>query len=301
MTTTQKLIKTMALSLVRNRLIGLRPHLMRGELASDGRKRNRIAKGLYEEGYIESPDVNEFGSYDLTSKALDDVTPSEPDLIAILKAHEYQYNSIRNGTSGGDAFQHGVSFDNLSLPELAYVIANPGEFGLCNFEFNRMVEFEPGNPEKDVNTFSGSNCVFSEKYDEFVEALRFEGRVIRAFNSNINWGLKTLCNVSEEVAETAFFSPGNARFPRSGERELEFDESADRLRVKSANALELIAKATSQYDAIAKVEKAVALYGGWDKFNNDLKESVAQALRDEDKMSESDKMVEEALREDGIL
>jgi hypothetical protein len=215
----------------------------------------------------------------------------KPDLIGRLKDDSYHLSDIRqHGRTSNSYQEHGVCFSRLPLEQQVYVVKNPDEFGFLYHGYGRVNEFEFGNVkelEEELGRFpSGTLCVFSEEFDEFVENNKFEGRVLRSFNANINWGLKTLCNVSKEVAEKAFSSTGYKRFPSSGEKELKQVDSSARLNSKSAQALALIAEATSQFDAINQVEKAVALYGGWDKFNSDLKEKITQALKDEDKDEE---------------
>lgn len=290
----QKLFIRLVEALVASKISGRPAAIADYQISEDGRKRKRIVRELVEEGSIKVQWDRGGGAteYFLVNDVVleqyeQDHHLQKPDLIGRLKDDSYHLGDIRkHGRTSNSYQEHGVCFSSLPLEQQVYVVKNPDEFGFLYHRFGKAEEFEFGKVEEledKLGRFpAGTLCIFTDEFVEFVEDSKFEGRVLRSFNANINWGLNTLCNVSEEVAEEAFSSVGYKRFPSSGEKELRQVDSSARLNSKSAQALSLIAEATAQFDAINRVEKAVAMYGGWDKFNSDLKEKITQALKDED-------------------
>ena len=280
-----KTLRRLVEILARTKVTGINPIVSDYDLSNDGRRRKRILKELIEEGLIEAqPDSSLFF---VTDKAFEEYAVDnfiqKPDLIGLLKDSSYHLSDIANGHGHNDCHAHGIAFGGLPLEQKVYVAQHLGEFKFRHFGFGKVTEFVPG----ELDYTYGRNdvlCVSTEEYDEFVEVTRFDGRTVRAFNANVAWGLNALCNVSDEDAELAFKSSGKVRIPRSFKNDspLQPTDCSARVKAGAEDALDEIASATRRHDAINRVERAVASYGGWEKFEKDLKAKVVEGLKAED-------------------
>ena len=285
MTATQetKLLRRLVEILVRTKVTGANPIVSDYDLSNDGRRRKRILKELVEEGHVEKQP--EGSLYFVTDKVLEDYAidnfVQKPDLIGRLKDDSYHLGDIANGHGHSSHQAHGVAFGALPVEQKVYIAQHMDEFKFRHFSYGKVRDFTPGEDYGRNDTL----CVATEEYDEFVEATRFEGRVVRSFNANVTWGLNALCNVAEEDAELAFKSSGRVRLPSRKSIDnapLRATNCSFRVKEAAEESLNEIAYATRRHDAVNRIERAVASYGGWEKFESDLKAKIVEGLKAED-------------------
>ena len=97
--------------------------------------------------------------------------------------------------------------------------------------------------------------------------------------------IETGAPLSAEDAELALKgSDGETtRFPSSSNDVIEQMDPAAKVKKATEKMLANIAYATRRYDALNRVEKAVAAYGGWGKFESDLTKDIIESLKEEAK------------------
>ena len=299
----QKLFKKLVEILIKSKISGRRPAIGDYQISTDGRRRKRIIRELVEEGLItvqwEKP--GEATEYYLVNDLVFDQFEvdcylQKPDLIGFLKDDSYHLKDIRNHGRTSNSYQeHGVCLSDLPLEQQVYVVKNPDEFGFLYYGYGKIDEFEFGKVEEledKLGRFpAGTLCVFTKEFDLFVEVNKFEGKVIRSMNSNVAWGLEHLVGVSEEDADLGYSGKDHDRYPRSlsthSDEPIEIGDWGGRLEESARTMLDRIAYATRRHAAIVEIEKAVAAYGGWGKFQHDLQANIEKALRAEDAAKKS--------------
>jgi hypothetical protein len=269
--------------LFNSRVYGSSPEVSGDNLESDGRKRPKLIRQLQEQGLI--GEKGRWG-YKVTDEILGFFDAEIPDLVAKVKEDEYTMARFERGDFHNEVLTHGFPVNKLTRNEKACILWHYNEYGVGHYGYGKFEEFEFGtNPEGDK--WQRTLLVFTPAYDEFIEELQFKARAQRTVYNNVGWGLKTLCGCTE--ADVEFVGSCEERQGRIGfggprtkplfvkgeDWEKEMGSSVDATRKQ-------LAELTRQMDALHNIEKRVALYGGWEKFRNDLEALVIKELRKED-------------------
>lgn len=128
------------------------------ELNGDGRTAKKYARILCEQGYIKPRSDKSYDrspSYTVVNPGpwSNDINVEDPDLIGVVKNHEYRYNSLRRG--GSDADFYGISLaseygsSDLTADQLAYILFNPEKFKFVHYRYGKAESHEWGTCDDD--------------------------------------------------------------------------------------------------------------------------------------------------------
>lgn len=187
-----------------SRLFGLdEPALNQFEVETDGRKRKRVVRELYNLKIIKS--TSPVGAYSknylINEEEILSAFPGRPpDLVDYF--HADMSADIRPQHE-----EHGIPFNELTAGEKLWVATHPADYSFCLWnQWDGARDFELGSwPDRFRNTV----LVSTDEYKEYVNGILRKEKLERLKELNVPWAMEHLLGLSEEEAN--MFSGGRGR------------------------------------------------------------------------------------------
>jgi len=245
------------------------------DIERDGRKREKVIRQLREDGYLDELTV--------TSKVLDEIEATKPDLIE-------HYNRRNEGEDLLDGrferAMYGISSDDMTIAERAYVMTHPDEF---QFVQCKDGHYQTGYTPIEWGERDSYWALLFVSSDDLVEHLRGvfrQQKIDHYYKMKHVWGLETIVGVEEEDA-VAFFAGSTgvsikkAPAVRRDSALLVGGDLAQFTVDRISKTMETVNALQARLNAMVRVNQAVTLFGGWEKYQAAYLEAITNEVDEE--------------------